>query len=116
MGETSRPLRPSLRYCTGTPRVGLYRRVVRYLPRPYRRILRYARSPAPCSGGAVSPPTSGPVRAHALRNREHILQVASEAFAESGTTSLNAIAKRAGVGAGTLYRHFPAREDLILAV
>ena len=58
----------------------------------------------------------GPVRAHALRNREHILEVASEAFAESGTTSLNAIAKRAGVGAGTLYRHFPAREDLILAV
>jgi AcrR family transcriptional regulator len=65
-------------------------------------------------GGALSPP--GPVRAHALRNREHILQVASEAFAESGTTSLNVIAKRAGVGAGTLYRHFPAREDLILAV
>ncbi|HEY6500979.1 MAG TPA: TetR/AcrR family transcriptional regulator [Streptosporangiaceae bacterium] len=60
--------------------------------------------------------TPGPVRAHALRNREHILQVASEAFAESGTTSLNAIAKRAGVGAGTLYRHFPTREDLILAV
>ena len=58
----------------------------------------------------------GPVRAHAQRNREHILQVASEAFAESGTTSLNAIAKRAGVGAGTLYRHFPTREDLILAV
>jgi AcrR family transcriptional regulator len=51
-----------------------------------------------------------------MRNREHILQVASEAFAESGTTSLNAIAKRAGVGAGTLYRHFPTREDLILAV
>ncbi len=42
--------------------------------------------------------------------------MASEAFAESGTTSLNAIAKRAGVGAGTLYRHFPTREDLILAV
>jgi AcrR family transcriptional regulator len=57
-----------------------------------------------------------PVRSHAVRNREHILQVASEAFAESGDTSLNAIAKRAGVGAGTLYRHFPTREDLILAV
>jgi AcrR family transcriptional regulator len=61
-------------------------------------------------------PPGGPVRAHALRNREHILQVASDAFAESGTTSLNVIAKRAGVGAGTLYRHFPTREDLILAV
>lgn len=63
-----------------------------------------------------SPPAAGPVRADALRNREHILQVAHEAFAESGTTSLNVIAKRAGVGAGTLYRHFPTREDLILAV
>jgi AcrR family transcriptional regulator len=66
----------------------------------------------------VSQPSAptGPVRAHALRNREHILHVASEALAESGTTSLNVIAKRAGVGAGTLYRHFPTREDLILAV
>jgi AcrR family transcriptional regulator len=63
------------------------------------------------------PPTpAGPARADAVKNREHILRVASEAFAESGTTSLNVIAKRAGVGAGTLYRHFPTREDLILAV
>lgn len=59
---------------------------------------------------------SAPLRADALKNREHILQVAHEAFAESGDTSLNVIAKRAGVGAGTLYRHFPTREDLILAV
>jgi AcrR family transcriptional regulator len=58
------------------------------------------------------PPTAaGPVRADAVKNREHILRVAGEAFAESGTTSLNVIAKRAGVGAGTLYRHFPTRED-----
>ncbi|MCF3965212.1 TetR/AcrR family transcriptional regulator [Streptomyces fuscigenes] len=57
-----------------------------------------------------------PSRADAVRNRDRILQVAHEAFAESGATSLNAIAKRAGVGAGTLYRHFPTREDLILAV
>ncbi|WP_238588883.1 TetR/AcrR family transcriptional regulator [Pseudonocardia sp. HH130629-09] len=56
------------------------------------------------------------MRADALRNREHILQVAHDAFAEDGATSLNVIAKRAGVGAGTLYRHFPTREDLILAV
>ncbi|MEU4097566.1 TetR/AcrR family transcriptional regulator [Streptomyces sp. NPDC026673] len=55
-------------------------------------------------------------RADALRNREHILRVAQDAFAESGGTSLNTIAKRAGVGAGTLYRHFPTREALILAV
>jgi AcrR family transcriptional regulator len=56
------------------------------------------------------------VRADAQRNREHILQVAHEAFAESGATSLNEIAKRAGVGPGTLYRHFPTRDALILAV
>jgi AcrR family transcriptional regulator len=57
-----------------------------------------------------------PARADAVRNREHILEVAHEAFAESGTVSLNTIAKRAGVGAGTLYRHFPNRETLLLAV
>jgi AcrR family transcriptional regulator len=56
------------------------------------------------------------IRSDALRNREHILEVAHDAFADSGTTSLNEIAKRAGVGAGTLYRHFPTREALILAV
>ena len=67
----------------------------------------------PVSSGAAP---AEPVRAHAIRNREHILRVASDAFAESGDTSLNVIAKRAGVGAGTLYRHFPTREDLILAV
>src|ERR1700710_122441 len=55
-------------------------------------------------------------RSDAVRNREHILQVAHDAFAESGETSLNAIAKKAGVGAGTLYRHYPTREALILAV
>jgi AcrR family transcriptional regulator len=58
----------------------------------------------------------GPQRSDAVRNREHILQVAHDAFAESSTTSLNAIAKRAGVGPGTLYRHYPTREALILAV
>ncbi|MFG1398189.1 TetR/AcrR family transcriptional regulator [Roseixanthobacter pseudopolyaromaticivorans] len=60
------------------------------------------------------PPTAK--RADALKNREHILEVAHDAFAESGLMSLNEIAKRAGVGAGTLYRHFPTREALILAV
>ncbi|WP_372665847.1 TetR/AcrR family transcriptional regulator [Amycolatopsis kentuckyensis] len=57
-----------------------------------------------------------PSRSDAIRNREHILDVAHDAFAEDGTVSLNVIAKRAGVGAGTLYRHFPTREALILAV
>jgi AcrR family transcriptional regulator len=55
-------------------------------------------------------------RADAVKNYEHILRVAHDAFAEDGATSLNVIAKRAGVGPGTLYRHFPTREALILAV
>ncbi|MBV2357671.1 TetR/AcrR family transcriptional regulator, partial [Streptomyces sp. J2-1] len=50
------------------------------------------------------------------KNREAILQVAHDALAESPDASLNSIAKRAGVGPGTLYRHFPTREALILAV
>ncbi|GLW06454.1 TetR family transcriptional regulator [Microtetraspora sp. NBRC 13810] len=58
----------------------------------------------------------GPLRAHARQNRDRILEVAREAFAASGDASLNSIAKKAGVGAGTLYRHFPTREALVLAV
>jgi AcrR family transcriptional regulator len=56
------------------------------------------------------------LRTDAAKNRQHILRVAHDAFAESGDASLNMIAKRAGVGPGTLYRHFPTREALILAV
>jgi AcrR family transcriptional regulator len=56
-------------------------------------------------------------RADAERNRERLLEVAKEAFARSGAdASLDDIAKQAGVGAGTLYRHFPSREALIEAV
>jgi AcrR family transcriptional regulator len=57
-----------------------------------------------------------PVRAHARENRERILQAAWESLLESNDASLNSIAKRAGVGIGTLYRHFPTREALILEV
>ncbi len=58
-----------------------------------------------------------PPRADAVRNYEHIVETAREAFAERGPeVSLNAIAQRAGIGAGTLYRHFPSREALIEAV
>jgi AcrR family transcriptional regulator len=56
------------------------------------------------------------MRSDALVNRERILAVAYAAFADDPRVSLNAVAKLAGVGAGTLYRHFPTREDLILAV
>jgi AcrR family transcriptional regulator len=56
-------------------------------------------------------------RADAQRNREHILEAAKHAFTRSGANaSLDDIAKHAGVGPGTLYRHFPTREELLEAV
>jgi AcrR family transcriptional regulator len=56
-------------------------------------------------------------RTDAQRNRTHILEVAERYFAEHGVEgSLDAIAKRAGVGAGTLYRHFPTRDALLAAL
>ncbi|WP_236794326.1 TetR/AcrR family transcriptional regulator [Amycolatopsis sp. GM8] len=61
--------------------------------------------------GSVSPR-----RADTRRNHERILAVATEALTSSGEVSFNAIAKKAGVGVGTVYRHFPTAEALILAV
>jgi AcrR family transcriptional regulator len=55
-------------------------------------------------------------RTDAQVNRARILAVAREALTDNGDASLNSIAKRAGVGPGTLYRHFPNRESLILEV
>lgn len=56
-------------------------------------------------------------RSDAQRNRERILEVAKQAFTRDGANaSLDDIAKEAGVGAGTLYRHFPTRDALIEAV
>ena len=56
-------------------------------------------------------------RTDALRNRERILDVAKRAFTCNGaSTSLDEIAKQAGVGTGTLYRHFPTRDALIEGV
>jgi AcrR family transcriptional regulator len=56
-------------------------------------------------------------RADAERNRERILEVAKEAFARHGANaSLDDIAKQAEVGPGTLYRHFPMREELLQSV
>ncbi|HEY1668393.1 MAG TPA: TetR/AcrR family transcriptional regulator [Trebonia sp.] len=66
--------------------------------------------------------TDGTARAYetqrkaADRNHAAILEVAHDLLASSPTASMNEIAKQAQVGAGTLYRHFPTREDLILAV
>ncbi len=56
------------------------------------------------------------LRADARANRDRILEVAREALAVDPNASLNSIAKAAGVGAGTLYRHFPSRESLVLAM
>jgi AcrR family transcriptional regulator len=56
-------------------------------------------------------------RADARRNRARVLAAAQAAFAVEGTgVSLSAIARRAGVGAGTVYRHFPTKEGLLEAV
>ena len=57
------------------------------------------------------------LRADARRNRDAIVAAARKAFAEHGLQApLDDIAKRAGVGSGTLYRHFPTRDDLVTAV
>jgi AcrR family transcriptional regulator len=62
--------------------------------------------------------TSGkPMRADARRSYERLLGAAAEVFAEEGTSAaLDDIAKRAGTGNATLYRHFPARQDLVQAL
>jgi AcrR family transcriptional regulator len=56
-------------------------------------------------------------RADAVRNRERVLEAAKVVFSQGGPeASLEAVAQRAGVGIGTLYRHFPTRETLYEAV
>src|SRR5271156_5353860 len=56
-------------------------------------------------------------RADAQRNRERILEIAKDAFTRSGANiSLDDVAKQAGIGAGTLYRHFPTRDALLEGV
>jgi AcrR family transcriptional regulator len=63
---------------------------------------------------AQTPPRS--LRADAQRNRANLLTAAKEAFAQEGEdVALETIAARAGVGIGTLYRHFPSREALVAA-
>ena len=57
-----------------------------------------------------------PLRADAQQNRDKILAAAEDMFLERGATvSMNEVARHAGVGIGTLYRRFPAREDLLAA-
>jgi AcrR family transcriptional regulator len=64
-----------------------------------------------------SKPVPRKLRTDALRNRERILEIAKDAFTRSGANiSLDDVAKQAGIGAGTLYRHFPTRDVLLEAV
>jgi AcrR family transcriptional regulator len=65
----------------------------------------------------AQPQVRRPQRADARRNFDALLVAARDAFAENGTeASLEDIARRAGVGIGTLYRHFPTREHLVEVV
>jgi AcrR family transcriptional regulator len=73
-----------------------------------------ADSERPPGGGR---PESGRLRADALRNREAVVAAARQVFAEAGLDApLEEIARRAGVGIGTLYRRFPSRLDLVDAI
>jgi AcrR family transcriptional regulator len=70
---------------------------------------------APVAGERATP--SGARRADAARNAELLLAAAKELFDERGTdVALDEVARRAGVGNATLYRHFPSRGDLLVAV
>src|SRR3984957_3328332 len=63
-------------------------------------------------GDTMAQPTK-PLRADAARNRARVLETAYETFAAEGlAVPIEEIARRAGVGAGTVYRHFPTKEDL----
>lgn len=64
--------------------------------------------------GALPRSQAKRLRTDARRNRDKLVEIAAAAFAERGVdTSLEDIARRAGVGIGTLYRHFPTREHLV---
>src|SRR3954463_12994607 len=66
---------------------------------------------------STSSPPERPLRRDAERNRQRILEVARDAFAEEGlSVTLDEIARRAGVGVGTVYRRFPDKEQLIDAL
>lgn len=65
----------------------------------------------------LSPCERRPMRADAVKNRQRILEAAEEIFAAEGVSvPIDAVADRAGVGVGTLYRHFPTKEALFEAI
>jgi AcrR family transcriptional regulator len=68
-------------------------------------------------GGEQMAQPARPLRADAARNRARVLEVAYETFAAEGlSVPIDEIARRAGVGAGTVYRHFPTKDALFAAV
>ena len=68
-------------------------------------------------GDSVGDPSARKPRADSLRNREQLLEAAKAAFTAVGAAApLEEIAQRAGLGIGTLYRHFPTRDALLAAV
>jgi AcrR family transcriptional regulator len=90
---------------------------------PFLTEVHVARSPATASTDrtvGVEPPEDGcarPLRADARRNRDQLIAAARQVFTERGAqASLEEIARRAEVGVGTLYRHFPTRQALVEAV
>jgi len=67
--------------------------------------------------GQAGAPTQRAMRADAVKNRQRILEAAAEVFAAQGVSvPIDLVAERAGVGVGTLYRHFPTKEDLFAAI
>ncbi len=76
-----------------------------------------ARPPKPVTEPVTKPVTARKPRADGLRNRDRLMEVAKATFTRAGTEiNLDDIAKQAGVGVGTLYRHFPTRDALVEAV
>ncbi|MER5886210.1 helix-turn-helix domain-containing protein [Streptomyces sp. NPDC001941] len=73
--------------------------------------------PASRPGDAARPPAPAGKRADAVRNQQKLLDAAAEVFVSSGVDApIREIAARAGVGMGTIYRHFPTRAELVAAV
>ena len=84
-------------------------------------MFRFVNRPLGRSAGVrTSQPAAGPARskrADALRNQQTLLAAAAAVFVTSGVDApIREIAARAGVGIGTIYRHFPTRADLVVAV
>ncbi|MET4924400.1 TetR/AcrR family transcriptional regulator [Streptomyces sp. PSRA5] len=76
-----------------------------------------ADQPTPAPATAPEQPARRGRRADAERNRAAIMEAAGAVFAEhGGTVDVREIARRSGVGMGTLYRHFPTKDDLLLTV